>query len=89
MIGGDGVSGITDAMVAAIWVLDTAIEACLLGVDFVLVNNDFGLTNAQSPIGSPASNFTPKATYYGLLMLSIINSQNPFFALPNVAAGAS
>jgi hypothetical protein len=45
-------------------------------------------TNVQSPLGN-SPNFTPRAIYYGMLMMSIINSQGYSFTTQTVTAGTS
>jgi len=73
-VSGDGVAGVTDTMAAAIWALDFSMECAMLGLRYVLFNNDISsTTNVQAPLGS-APSFTPQATYYGMLMMSIINN---------------
>ncbi len=88
-MGGDGVSGVTDTMAAAIWALDFSMECALFGLRYVLFNNDLSnTTNFQAPFGS-APNFTPQAIYYGMLMMSIINNFLYSFTTQTVISGTS
>jgi len=54
----------------------------------VLFNNDFSATNVQSPLGY-MPNFTPSGSYYGMLMMSLVNSQFTNFATFTVNSGTS
>jgi hypothetical protein len=88
-VDGDGVSGVTDTMAAAIWALDFSMECALFGLRYVIFNNDLNsTTNFQAPLGS-APTFTPQATYYGMLMMSIINNMLYTFTTQTVTSGTS
>lgn len=88
IVGGDGVSGVTDTMAAALWALDFAMECAMFGLQYILFNNDVGATNVQSPLGN-TPNYTPRGSYYGMLMMSMINNWSYKFTTQTVTAGTS
>ena len=54
-----------------------------------MINNDLSASNLQSPLG-PSPTFTPRATYYAMLLLSIIRYSSPVsMGIPTVYPGAS
>jgi hypothetical protein len=74
LLDGNGIDGVTNGMAAALWALDFALESAVFGLKYVLFNNDFTQNNVQSPIGY-LPNFTPSGIYYGMMMVSLLNSQ--------------
>jgi hypothetical protein len=89
MFEGTGVDGVSNAMVSAIWALDTLLEGARFGLKRINLKADPSSTDFLSVFGA-APNYDPQPIYYALLMMSIIQqTSNTYFLSPSVLQGSS
>lgn len=85
---GNGVEGVTNAFVSALWAIDLAIEFAMFGGKGIRYVVDLTAGNLQSMLG-PAPTYAPNPLYYSLLFLSVLSYVSPTVGLPQVTAGSS
>lgn len=85
---GNGVDGVTNGFVSALWAIDLAIEFAMFGGKGIKFPTDITPGNLQSMIG-PSPTFTPNPLYYSLLFLSMLSYVSPTVGMPQVTAGTS
>lgn len=88
MANGNGVDGVTNGFVSALWAIDLAIEFAMFGGKGIRYVVDLTVGNLQTMLG-PAPTYTPNPLYYSLLFLSVLSYVSPTIGMPQVTAGSS
>lgn len=85
---GNGIDGVTNGFVSALWAIDFAIEFAMFGGKGIKFLTDITAGNLQSMLG-PAPTYTPNPLYYSLLFLSMLSYVSPTIGMPQITAGSS